>query len=150
MERKSFYLYIFFCFIFSLMFVSCDKEIPTSIPNRDVFVETNPYEFNKLQIVNNAVSYIPPPAVGSHRYGFGGLVIYRGLDEKLRCYDLACPVEALPNIRVDINPPFAVCPQCNSRYDLNAIGSPVAGPARESLRNYNNIRETGLKITVHN
>jgi hypothetical protein len=149
MKRKIPAYLLFSVLFLPVYFFSCYKEIPSSIPDRDVYVETDYSEFSKLKIINNAVEYIPPPLKSGYRYGFGGIVIYRGLDEKLRCYDLACPVEVLPTVRVEIKPPFATCPKCGSQYDLNAIGSPTAGPAKESLRNYSNIRETSSEIIVY-
>lgn len=46
-------------------------------------------------------------------------------------YDLACPVEADPDVVVYVDEMRfeAVCPMCKSRYTLYSGGGPVAGPA---------------------
>ena len=123
-------------------FVSYEKEIRSSIPSFDVFIRVDnlfPTEFTRLQSPNSAVSFPIPGAVhpADFEFGFGGVLIYRDLDGKIRSCDLACPVEALPTVRVEVNMPFAVCPVCDSKFDLSwGFAAPVSGPAREPLRRY--------------
>lgn len=144
-----------FLFIIPVLFLllSCEKEVRSSIPDCDVYIKTNKSEYTRLSTVNSAVTYtidgggsIPV----NFRYGYGGVVIYRDLDEKIRSYDLACPVEALPTIRVKIQTPFAVCPQCGSKFDLNAIGTPVSGPSKLPLHLYTHAYEYNGEIIVTN
>lgn len=70
--------------------------------------------------------------------GYGGVLLIMGMDPFGAgamiplAYDLSCPVECQPNIRVaiDENTLEAVCPVCNSHYDVTvAGGAPTAGPA---------------------
>lgn len=70
--------------------------------------------------------------------GYGGVLLIMGMDpfgegEVLPlAYDLACPVECKPEIRVavDDNTLEAVCPVCQSHYDVTmAGGAPISGPA---------------------
>lgn len=84
--------------------------------------------------------------------GFGGVLLV-GVDPASvfadaawpyapMAYDLSCPVEADPEIRVYVDDSSfeAVCPVCESRYTLMAGGGPVAGPAvqlRYGLEPYN-------------
>ncbi len=72
--------------------------------------------------------------------GFGGILLISGMDpftnttDAPLAYDLACPVECKPNIRVAIEGDLyqAICPVCGSRYDVTMQGgSPVSGPAAE-------------------
>ena len=54
-------------------------------------------------------------------------------------YDLSCPVERSRTIRVRIDPADfeAVCPVCDSHYDVTmAGGAPVAGPALTGSHKY--------------
>lgn len=57
-------------------------------------------------------------------------------------YDLACPVEARPatRIEVDYNAGCARCPECGSTYDIfQGYGMPLSGPAsrlKYGLRRY--------------
>ncbi len=82
--------------------------------------------------------------------GFGGVLLVRGnnpytleADVPL-AYDLACPVERQPDVRVRMEPgeifPVAVCPVCGSTYNVVERGGvPLSGPAfddRYALRRY--------------
>ena len=77
--------------------------------------------------------------------GFGGVLLIEGMDpftlETLTplAYDLSCPVERSPTVRVRIDPATyeAVCPVCDSHYDVTmAAGAPTAGPATEGKHKY--------------
>ncbi|MDE6391787.1 MAG: hypothetical protein K2L59_00765 [Muribaculaceae bacterium] len=72
--------------------------------------------------------------------GYGGVLLISGVNPFTLeaavplAYDLSCPVERKPDIRVRIQSdgmlPFAVCPECGSRYDVvERAGSPVEGQA---------------------
>lgn len=70
--------------------------------------------------------------------GYGGILLISGMDPYTSepnvplAYDLACPVECQPGVRVFIDDSNldAVCPVCGSHYDVvMAGGAPVAGPA---------------------
>ncbi len=72
--------------------------------------------------------------------GFGGILLIEGMDPYTSdtlcplAYDLSCPVEKSPEIRVRIeNENYeAVCPVCDSHYDVTmAAGAPTAGPAAD-------------------
>ena len=62
--------------------------------------------------------------------GYGGVPM---------AYDLSCPVENSPDIRVSMQAdglvPVAVCPDCGSHYDVvERGGSPASGPALAEKR----------------
>lgn len=69
--------------------------------------------------------------------GYGGVLLISGQnaftgDVGPLAYDLSCPVERLPDVRVyvDNNSLLAVCPECGSHYDVTeANGAPTEGPA---------------------
>lgn len=70
--------------------------------------------------------------------GYGGVLLVSGQsfsgEVEPLAYDLSCPVERLPDVRVymDGNTLEAVCPECGSRYDVTeANGAPTDGPAKE-------------------
>lgn len=81
--------------------------------------------------------------------GYGGVLLIGAMDpftaetQVPMAYDLACPVECKPEIRVFIDEQSleAICPQCESHYDVcMAGGSPLSGPAlslRYGLRRLN-------------
>ena len=124
------------------------------IPNSEVYIATSPDEYAILRTINNSVSYIYTPGIPEHsffRFGFGGVLIYRDLDGRLRSCDLACPVEASREIRVEVNMPYAVCPVCNSKFDLSwGFANPISGPSKNPLFIYKNIRESAYTIVVSN
>lgn len=77
--------------------------------------------------------------------GFGGILLIEGMDPYNNlgtyplAYDLACPVERDPNIRVQISNAdyVAYCPQCKSSYDVTmAAGAPISGEALEGKYKY--------------
>lgn len=69
--------------------------------------------------------------------GYGGILLIWGQNAFTGevgplAYDLSCPVERLPSVRVyiDNNTLEAVCPDCGSHYDvIEAGGAPRSGPA---------------------
>lgn len=82
--------------------------------------------------------------------GYGGVLLISGMDpfttatDLPLAYDLSCPVEVKPDIRVEIEGDLyeAVCPVCGSHYDVTmGGGAPLSGPAatgdyRYGLRRY--------------
>lgn len=77
--------------------------------------------------------------------GFGGILLIGGMDpftaetQLPLAYDLACPVECRPDVRVNISGDTfeAVCPVCHSHYDVTmAGGAPVSGPAATGKPKY--------------
>ena len=81
--------------------------------------------------------------------GFGGVLLIEGMDPYNNlgayplAYDLACPVERDPEVRVRISNEdyVAVCPECKSIYDVTmAAGAPISGEAAEGKYKY------GLKM----
>ena len=69
--------------------------------------------------------------------GYGGILLIYGQNPYSGevgplAYDLSCPVERLPDVRVyvDENSLDAVCPDCGSHYNvIEAGGAPLSGPA---------------------
>ncbi len=79
------------------------------------------------------------------RTGYGGVLLIGGMDpysaqtSAVLAYDLSCPVERQPDVRVYIDEDTyqAVCPECGSHYDVTmAGGAPVSGPAAAKKTNY--------------
>lgn len=93
---------------------------------------------------------VPTSPAGFHytadtRTGFGGVLLIGGMDpynvstSAVLSYDLSCPVEREPTVRVYVEPEtyVAVCPVCGSRYDVTmAGGAPLSGPAAAKKRKY--------------
>lgn len=74
-----------------------------------------------------------PYSVGS-RTGYGGLLLTMDAMGNVVVFDLACPVEVKPDIRIYVpeGETFAQCPRCGSTYDIfTNHGNPRSGPANE-------------------
>ncbi len=78
------------------------------------------------------------------RTGYGGVLLVSGVDAFTNepgplAYDLSCPIEKSPTVRVAVDPDTfeAVCPDCHSHYDVTQRGgAPVSGPAADGHRKY--------------
>lgn len=72
-----------------------------------------------------------PYAVSSYT-GYGGVLLISDYFGNYLAYDLSCPYEAKPDIRIKVDEDHhdAVCPVCGSTYDIfSAYGHPTSGPA---------------------
>ncbi len=75
--------------------------------------------------------------------GVGGVLLICDVTNTPLAYELTCPYEKNPTIRINIdsNTYEAVCPKCGSRYNvIEAYGAPISGPAIENkvgLTRYN-------------
>lgn len=65
--------------------------------------------------------------------GFGGVLLVGSFDNVPLAYDLSCPVEVSPTVRVvvDTEENVARCAKCGSTYDVFRTGVPLSGPAAE-------------------
>lgn len=67
--------------------------------------------------------------------GYGGILLVCDVNSEARAYDMSCPVERQPDVRVAVNRQtnLARCAKCGSTYDIFGIqggyGAPVDGPA---------------------
>ncbi len=146
------FAYIVFSTIFFMSISSCREEEENPIPNRNVNINTSYSDYMQLR---NAGSYVEYKygnfyAAGT-LLGYGGILIFRDYDNKLHAADLACPVEANENVTVEVNMPYAICPQCNTKYDLSfGFCTPVSGPGNFALKIYPSVFEAGDHIQVRN
>ena len=84
--------------------------------------------------INTPALRIPAefPYTALDRTGYGGLLIVTDILGDLHVYDLSCPYECSPQIRVEIpsGELHARCPSCGSTYEIFSNGGmPVSGPA---------------------
>lgn len=140
--------YIAAAFMVALLISGChtidDERIPCmpvsiDLSNQGVW---NAYGVNSFGQFNEFIIDRKLPAGFPYIYnsatGYGGVLLICGQnaftgDVGPLAYDLSCPVERLPSVRVYVNQDFnAVCPDCGSIYNvIEAGGSPVYGPAKE-------------------
>ena len=109
-------------FLFFIIITGCEDRYTSSIPNYPVFLELNLTAHYPTFIDNcNEVIIITKPISIYDRIGYGGILIVYGIDFKYYAFDLSCPYEADPNIRVfsdSINPGQVTCEKCGSSYEI--------------------------------
>lgn len=138
--------------ISSFFITSCEREEENPIPNLSVNIRTPYSDFMQLRNAGSHIEYKYGNfyAAGT-ALGYGGVLIFRDYDNKLHAADLACPVEADKTVTVRVEMPYAICPNCNSKYDLTfGFCSPISGPSKHNLRIYQSVFEAGDYIQVRN
>jgi len=123
------------------LFLSCEDEIYSPIPNAQVNLELDlDFEDSSLE-AKLAHKIFTQPRKEIDRLGFGGILVINGFGINtvdLYAYDLACPIEVDRNIKVkpDGTTGKATCPECNAVYDIAyGAGRPESG-TKHSLRSY--------------
>ena len=97
------------------------------------------------------------PYTISSTTGYGGVLQVCGFDNHLFAFDLSCPFEHNPNIRIEIDESSlnAHCRECGSVYDVfYGSGAPISGPSAVNtyaLRKYNitYISSTGSYMIIN-
>jgi len=125
--------------ILTLSFVGCNDNVISSIPDFPVYLQLNltttyptfRNSYNKFLLLKQGVFV-------TDRVGYGGILVYTGLDGEYYAFDMACPYEAKQNIRVYPNDVGqAICEGCGSVYEIGyGIGYPSKGAAKEALKRY--------------
>lgn len=96
-------------------------------------------EFDEFIIGNGVVKPSGFPYTYNSATGYGGVLLIGGQDPFTGdvgplAYDLSCPVERSPEVRVkvDLTNLDAVCPECGSHYNVITLGgAPVEGIAKD-------------------
>lgn len=134
------------------VFASCE-EYKSVIPDTAVYVERNPL-VDKDAFNLNAIGgfdEIKSMSKQTDRLGYGGILIYHGLDDNIYAFDLACTKEVKRSVRVvtdSLVTGQAVCPECGSVFNVAyGSGNRISGDAPEGLRRYR-VRISGSYITV--
>lgn len=138
------------------MSTSCDKSSFFSpVPDSRVLINIDLSTTDLALVPINSYKTYTTPRNVSERIGYGGILVFHGLDsgyDRFFAYDLACPNEAAPNVRVVVeNTLFARCPKCKSKYEIYAgFGNPVEGPSKYPLKRYTGISGNGNTFTIYN
>lgn len=146
-------LVIFVVSLISVMAVStgCHRLDDMRVPSRPVFVpfatvgDWNVYGVAAALDTRRFIKAMNQPAgyayAESSATGFGGVLLVCDFSGGYVAYDLSCPVECSPDVRigVDADLNIGVCPKCGSTYDIFRVGNPLQGKAAEegwALRRY--------------
>jgi hypothetical protein len=146
---------ILFLLLFASAAFSCDKQYYTSIPNVPVNLDLNLAGLDTKLNAKLAYEIFTKPRVALDQLGYGGILVINGIGEKqvnLFAYDLACPVEAQPNIRIipDSTGITAHCPKCGTVFNIaNGLGDPKSGGTKYFLKSYR-VFGSGMQYTVVN
>lgn len=86
--------------------------------------------------------------------GYGGILLVGDLYNNPLAYDLSCPFEARPDVRISVDSEAlnAYCDKCGSVYDIfSGYGRPIGGPAAErgyGLTRYRVVEGIGLNYRI--
>jgi len=140
-----------YCLISSLCvlsFASCDDTYQSSIPDYPVNLELNLTSTYPNFNGPNQFLIFTKPIIVNDRIGFGGIIVYTGLDENYYAFDMACPYEAKRTILVypdTTGLPQVICKTCGSVYDVSyGIGNPTSGPSEEVLKRYRAVKQADI------
>ena len=145
-------------YIILLSFSSCQSVDDERIPNMLVNISiadaglwntygVSGFGSNRTFIYKTSGTSVPtgfPYKLGNGT-GFGGVLLIEGMDPFSSvtaaplAYDLSCPVERKPDIRVNIDNDtyVAICPECGSSYDVTMQkGAPISGVAATGKYKY--------------
>lgn len=109
------------------------------------------------RFIRTATMKVPAdfPYTVSSATGYGGVLLVGDVFGNPVAYDLACPVEVKPDIRVevDIDAADAYCKICGSTYDIfMGNGNPTSGPAADKgygLTRYKVYQGNGNTLNNH-
>lgn len=148
----------FFC-LFTLLAVSCAKQLEPSIPYYPVYVEIDLNQEWRLQAPQASKIFNQSnidQELERGKTGLGGVLVYYGLSvdgskNMYYAFDAACPHEASKNTVLEVvDDIYAVCPKCGSKYEiLTGVGNPKEGPSTKYLQRYS-VSVNGSKIYVRN
>jgi hypothetical protein len=131
------------CLLAFLLISACEHPLQTPIPNAPVYIVLN-LDYGDSDLVPAlATKTFTQKKLDLDRLGFGGVLVINGYTSSgtlnLFAYDLACPHEVSPNVRVIPDTEGkARCPQCQSVYiTLWGTGLPEKNSvSKHPLRSY--------------
>ena len=121
--------------------VSCDENTvyKSSVPSFPVYLQLNIAAEYPHFVPTNTSAYLTftTPRYPTDALGYGGILIYIGLDAAYHAYDMACPVCLKRDQPVEVDGIYARCPLCGEEYDLSyGLAVPTHGISHEALRQY--------------
>ena len=159
MERLFKIYYFFISFLATQLLFSCSESENDIIPDvyTDFTIDLLDPEFVSLSVIG--VSDTIDASTnnwGSRSAGFdgNGIIVYSGPDNYF-AYDRTCPHDYSANglsikVKVDGGTGIAECPLCNTKYYLSTYGTPISGPGKFSLKNYNTSFDGDRYVRVWN
>ncbi len=124
---KKYLLSAFFLFV---MLASCNEKEGDYIP----------YVYVNFQINVESTQYLELNPIGGWIYlngGYKGILIYRYSVDEFRAYERACPEGPLSDCRIEVESSPIAIDSCSMTRYLMIDGSPIEGPGKMSLKQYN-------------
>ena len=149
MKKKC---YIVFSLLLAMVFAGCKNQTTTSIPSTRVELEFNILREAPLLNAMGGVATFIKPRYSNEYVGYGGVVVFHNFDDSFAAYDLACPNEVDPQVRLNVDSIVgeAICPKCGAVFDIGyARGYPVQGDCKYIMRPYR-ISVSGYDVRVYN
>jgi nitrite reductase/ring-hydroxylating ferredoxin subunit len=125
-----------------LVFAACDDNARSG----------NPVPYAPVQYTINITTEYPNfkkengfavlPAITKPRYdyeyvGYGGLLVWVGMDNEYHAADLCCPNCLKPAKPITADGIFAICPTCGEQYDISyGYNLPTKGKSQYPLKTY--------------
>ena len=125
----------------TLWLTACDKNIYDRIPAAAVHIEIDAARWVNYGVhgMADTQEFILNQSPAGFQYnvssatGFGGVMLVGSAQNEILAFDLSCPVERSPQVRIHFDPDnlCARCEKCGSTYDVfSASGAPMSGEAR--------------------
>lgn len=119
--------------------IGCENDDQRRIPNMQVYLELDLNgRFSTFRNQYDVVVYDKKETVKDF-IGFGGILVNIDYQNRYGAYDLACPYEVNPLVRVHPNEigTQAVCPECGSVFEIwNGTGMVSKTPSKWNLKRY--------------
>lgn len=142
------HIFIIISLLTVFIFQSCKNDDQLRIPDVPVYytIDFRLGDPQGFRYTSYKTLTITQPIKATDRIGYGGLLLINiplgssSGSADYAAYDLCCPYEADPRIKVIPGEPRsdqAQCKVCGSVYDIgNKVGNPVSGPSTWSLKRY--------------
>ena len=133
MKKRSFIIVVALLFA-----VACEKAPINPIPDYQVRLELNLMFQDRGLLDIYTYKEFTRPRYETDRLGFGGILVVHGLNWEFYAYDLACPNEVSPDVKIEVTDGglSAKCPECGSVYDIMGGGARLSGPSEYHLKRY--------------
>lgn len=136
-----------------IIFLTCCNANRTPIPDVPVRLEFSITAVAPELFSFNGFKEFTIPQNVSQYLGYGGILVIHNIDDKYFAFDMCCPYEVRPDVRVHCNGAgIAVCDSCQSSFYVgDGNGFPTAGKAKYPLKRYSVYYDsTTAKILVTN
>jgi nitrite reductase/ring-hydroxylating ferredoxin subunit len=140
------------CFLLFLL-PSCEETV-NPIPVRRVYLTLDlTFEDKELKAIPSSKAFTIKNAnlAQGESVGFGGVLVVHDMFGAYKAFDLACTYEVRQDITIHVDNEvlYAICPKCDTHYDIGTGNGVPNGKSKHYLRMYN-ITQNGNRLIVVN